>query len=966
MERQHRRLLAGFSAIDTRVHAHCAVAVVGGPDLHGVDLLVHGQSVAGLRANLVDLEVELPARTNVVVREFESGEQPRHGDSLAAGRRVEFVDARHRACPCRVSGALHVFVAAAHHELEFTLCLRTSGELLGHVDARIRHVLRGVLVREQAVLHGGGGDEMALPVVCHLHGDRRGVPVVRHTRLVAGDFGDGVTVDARTCVHDLSEVEARGVAVGRLANGDGGVLRHRGAVLALDRELELLVLVPCHAVDALVQREVGGHTGRRLRRVLVHELRFAHLGFCLQIASAIVGHGDGDLRRVAVVGDAGHVALRLLDRVLVRAHLVIGDIAEYDVRRITFGRLVHRLRQHAILRAFRHRSAVLAGQRELERAVLRPRNARQLLRQLQIGRTDRHLIRLVCVDECGIGHFGLRFELSLAVVGHCHGHRRWVLVVGDSGHIALRLLHLVLILTGGLVLDVAEVEGLGITGIRLADGLRQHAILRAIRHRSAVLAGQRELELAISCPFDARQLLREFHTVWHAVERLSLVGIREGVRLADAGDKRFAGDIPAEAVVDDGERGDRRTSVMRHAVRRCAGVPFAHIVHIGAGLTEGEVVEVELGGVAVLRLAHRHRLPFGHRLRQHVLRHIGLVRIRRQIEGERFAVLPVTTGHRLRELERLTACRGCVLVREVRDSVSGAIHSRFGTHRTVTVVVDDLDADLMRGEVVGHAVLRRRFLCHVFRRHFADCVLVGLACVVLREPQSGEQCAIRRPDELLPADCGERVGRRRMRRTAWHRGAILWLDEPELAGVHRTSGERLANAESVGSAFGTVIHRCGVRVREQVVAVSVAPGFELAVIVGHLVRHGMRVRVVGPAGRHRVRDLLGDAERIGSRLREYNAFEVDVGGVAVLDLGRLHRHGVPIGEGVVVIDLDIIGITRIELGLEGELTGFGIASGDFLFHLQRLRLRWRCLIRVRELDALRAVRVPNRGDEILV
>ena len=42
---------------------------------------------------------------------------------------------------------------------------------------------------------------------------------------------------------------------------------------------------------------------------------------------------------------------------------------------------------------------------------------------------------------------------------------------------------------------------------------------------------------------------------------------------------------------------------MRHAVRRCAGVPFAHIVHIGAGLTEGEVVEVELGGVAVLRLA---------------------------------------------------------------------------------------------------------------------------------------------------------------------------------------------------------------------------------------------------------------------------------------------------------------------------------------------------------------------------
>ncbi len=406
---------------------------------------------------------------------------------------------------------------------------------------------------------------------------------------------------------------------------------------------------------------------------------------------------------------------------------------------------------------------------------------------------------------------------------------------------------------------------------------------------------------------------------------------------------------------------------MRHAVRRCAGVPFAHIVHIGAGLTEGEVVEVELGGVAVLRLAHRHRLPFGHRLRQHVLRHIGLVRIRRQIEGERFAVLPVTTGHRLRELERLTACRGCVLVREVRDSVSGAIHSRFGTHRTVTVVVDDLDADLMRGEVVGHAVLRRRFLCHVFRRHFADCVLVGLACVVLREPQSGEQCAIRRPDELLPADCGERVGRRRMRRTAWHRGAILWLDdEPELAGVHRTSGERLANAESVGSAFGTVIHRCGVRVREQVVAVSVAPGFELAVIVGHLVRHGMRVRVVGPAGRHRVRDLLGDAERIGSRLREYNAFEVDVGGVAVLDLGRLHRHGVPIGEGVVVIDLDIIGITRIELGLEGELTGFGIASGDFLFHLQRLRLRWRCLIRVRELDALRAVRVPNRGDEILV
>ena len=46
VERQHRGRAGRLDAVDARVHAHRAVAVVGGPDLHTVDLIVHGQAVA--------------------------------------------------------------------------------------------------------------------------------------------------------------------------------------------------------------------------------------------------------------------------------------------------------------------------------------------------------------------------------------------------------------------------------------------------------------------------------------------------------------------------------------------------------------------------------------------------------------------------------------------------------------------------------------------------------------------------------------------------------------------------------------------------------------------------------------------------------------------------------------------------------------------------------------------------------
>jgi hypothetical protein len=66
------------------------------------------------------------------VRQFEPGEQARHGHGLTARRRREFIRGG-RDGAGRVPGARHVVGAATHHELELALRLRAAGQVFGHI-----------------------------------------------------------------------------------------------------------------------------------------------------------------------------------------------------------------------------------------------------------------------------------------------------------------------------------------------------------------------------------------------------------------------------------------------------------------------------------------------------------------------------------------------------------------------------------------------------------------------------------------------------------------------------------------------------------------------------------------------------------------------------------------------------------------------------------------------------------------
>ncbi len=499
---------------------------------------------------------------------------------------------------------------------------------------------------------------MALAIVGHVHGDCRRVAVVDHARMAAGGFGDGVAVDAGALEHDLTEVEGRGVAVGGLAHRDGRVLRHRGAALGLDRELELLARVPLHALHALGQREVGRHTGGRNGGVRVHELALGDLRGGVELALAIVGDRHGDVRGVVVVGDARHGAAGLLDRVLVHARLLIADRTEAEFRRVALGGLGHRG-----LRLSRHRRVL--GHRcehEFELAVFRPRDARQLLCELQPSGHALERLRVVRVRELRSFDCGLGFEPALAVVGHFHRHLCFVRVIGNAGHITLRFLDRVLVHARLLVADRTEAEARGV-----ALGGLGHRGRRPGRHRSAVLAFERELERTILRPINASQLLRERHARGHAVEWLCAVRVRELRTIHLCGRDQMA-----EAVVGDRHRHVRLVIVVRDA--KLAVVAFGDHVLVGTGLGEGERTEGEVGSVAVARLAHGDR---------------GLLRSGRPVhsldhERELAAFRPLSARQFLRErhaFRHTVELLGGVGVDEV-----GLIHNRLGFQLAVAVV----------------------------------------------------------------------------------------------------------------------------------------------------------------------------------------------------------------------------------------------------------------------------------------
>ncbi len=409
---------------------------------------------------------------------------------------------------------------------------------------------------------------------------------------------------------------------------------------------------------------------------------------------------------------------------------------------------------------------------------------------------------------------------------------------------------------------------------------------------------------------------------------------------------------------------------MRQAIRRRAGMLLTHVVHVGARLLELESGERESRGIAAARLGHGHRSLLRHRLLQHILRHGGLPCIRRQFESEGFALLPITAADRLRKADfGYGRCVDLVRVLETRDSVRHVVINPRLCAQGAVPVVNHFDGRGVLGEIVGDTVLLRIVGGHAFRHLLTNRVFVGLACVVLCESQASQQRGVDRPHEFLTADRGERVRRRRLRSVARHRRAVLRLnDEPELAGVHRTAGERLADLHHA------LILRAGrVRVGERLAAVRGGHCLQLAVVIGDGIGHRMRMRVVGPAvllqvlSGHAFGQLLAHLERVGVRHREHKLSEVDVGGAVLRDLGCLHSMIRPIRKRAIgLLDLDVLRITCTQRGVEGELARFGITPRHRLGYGQVLRIGVRRTVRVREFHALAAVRIGDRGDQVVL
>ncbi len=524
----------------------------------------------------------------------------------------------------------------------------------------------------------------------------------------AGELLDRIGVGACLGVGDVAEREVRRVTLVRLAHrlrqhAVLRALRHRSAVLARQREREHAVVRPCGARQLLGERHARGHTRELLGGVCIDELAAisTHIGFKLPLA--IVGHRHGHLRRMPVVGNTRHIALRLLDHVLIHTSLGVGDVSERSGRRVTLRGLAHRLRQHAILRAFRHRGAVLALERELEGTVSRPLDAGQLLRQTQIRRTNRHLLRRVGVGERTFGDNGRGLKLALAVVDHRDLHLRRVRVIGHTGHITLRLLDRVLVGARLGEGDVTKAE------VRLGALIRlAHRDLRLGRHRRVLRHRlKREVERTTLSPLNAGQLLGERHARGHTSELLGGVFIGEHIAFDSS-----RGDELALLVVLD--RDGHLSGVLRIRDTRHVPGDLGHRVLVLAFGRIRDCAEIEGCGITVGRLADRDvELAV---LR--TLRHRGIA-LTGQCELEGTVSRPIDARQLLDERHALGHTTRRLRAIRIDKRPIGDDSRRL---KLAPAIVTDRDRHRGRMPVVGHAR-------HVALR-LLDRVLVGARLVV--------------------------------------------------------------------------------------------------------------------------------------------------------------------------------------------------------------------------------------------
>ena len=405
--------------------------------------------------------------------------------------------------------------------LELPARHRAAGQGLGHREAArsgVAHA-RAVGVGEDRAGHGRGGNELALAVVGHVHGNGGDVVVVRDAGETTRGLGDLVLIGAGCGVGHRPKGEGRAAACGvGVGDGDGGGLGHRGAVDGREVKGKAVAVDPVAARDDLLEVRRGSDG---LGLVLVGEGRGAGRGDELrggdELALKVVGHGDLELGDVGVVGHAARGAGDLGDLVLVLARGFVGDGAKVESASLGGSRDV----------GLGHRGALGHGlELEPELVGILPLAARQLLDQAKVGRVERCVGSRVLIGEGrGAGRGDeLRGgdELALKVVGHGDLELGDVGVVGHAARGAGDLGDLVLVLARGFVGDGAKVESASLGGSRDVG----------LGHRGALGHGlELELEAVAVLPLAARQLLgqEEFSRVKRRVGSRVLVGKRQGI-----------------------------------------------------------------------------------------------------------------------------------------------------------------------------------------------------------------------------------------------------------------------------------------------------------------------------------------------------------------------------------------------------------------------------------------------------
>ena len=541
---------------------------------------------------------------------------------------------------------------AAHH--------RAAGQGLGHREAARSGVAHGraVGVGEDRAGHGRGGNELALAVVGHVHGNGGDVVVVRDAGETTRGLGDLVLIGAGCGVGHRPKGEGRaavnGIGVG---DGDGGGLGHRGACgLGLEVKGEGVAVDPVAARDDLLEVRRGSDG---LGLVLVGEGRGAGRGDELrggdELALKVVGHGDLELGDVGVVGHAARGAGDLGDLVLVLARGFVGDGAKVESASLGGSRDV----------GLGHRGALGHGlELELEAVAVLPLAARQLLGQEEFSRVERCVGSRVLIGESrGAGRGDeLRGgdELALKVVGHGDFDGRRVSVVGDArnlvriggnnlGHSVLEHLGAVR-RVGNHILGERDGSKAEVRGVILGHGHLGHNVApRVLRQRGPGglrLNGERESV--------ARQpIAPDQHLVQTRVGRVvgsvrGLVGVLES---DGAGIERGLCREPAGVVavlIKVGHRHGEGRGVVRigHACDRLAGIRFLDLV----------LVRTDLGVRDASERDGRMSILCGHIILGHgnggdaslrALRHRGAVGQRLQLKGERIVFRPVATDELL-------------------------------------------------------------------------------------------------------------------------------------------------------------------------------------------------------------------------------------------------------------------------------------------------------------------------------